>query len=93
MVPMHQFEYHAAKSAANRAKHGIDFQEAQRLWQDELRIETPAGSWVERRWLVVGVIDKVHWSAVVTYRDGVTRLISVRRARIEEVRRYEDGGT
>ena len=31
-----------------------------------------------------------HWSAVVTYRDGRIRLISVRRARKNEVVLYED---
>jgi hypothetical protein len=30
-----------------------------------------------------------HWSAVVTYREDRIRIISVRRARDEEVRIYE----
>ena len=36
------FEFDPAKSAANKAKHGVDFVEAQRLWRDEALIEVPA---------------------------------------------------
>ena len=41
------------------------------------------------RFVVVGVISGKHWSAVITYRDDRVRLISVRRARVEEVAIYE----
>ena len=34
-----EFEYDPQKSARNLAKHGIDFGEAQRLWDDERCIE------------------------------------------------------
>ena len=37
-----RFEFDAAKSAANKLKHGIDFVEAQALWADPDRLETPA---------------------------------------------------
>ena len=30
-----KFEYDPAKSAANKAKHGLDFEEAKALWKDE----------------------------------------------------------
>jgi uncharacterized protein len=39
--------------------------------------------------LVIRLIDEKHWSAVVAYRGLNIRLISVRRARIEEVALYE----
>ena len=39
--------------------------------------------------LVVGLIAGKHWSAVITYRSEAIRLISVRRARAEEVALYE----
>ena len=38
---------------------------------------------------VFGVISGKHWSAIFTRRDGKLRLISVRRARDEEIARYE----
>ncbi|MGH3278370.1 MAG: BrnT family toxin [Trebonia sp.] len=39
---------------SNREKHGVDFVQAQELWQDPLRIEVPARTTGEPRWLVVG---------------------------------------
>lgn len=84
-----EFEFDPAKSAANHEKHGIDFNAAQRLWLDPLRAEIPARTVDEPRWLVIGQIDNEHWSAVVTYRNGKVRIISVRRSRKEEVAIYE----
>ena len=83
------FEFDAAKSESNRAKHGIDFIEAQSLWSDPMLLEIPAKTEDEPRFLAVGQIDGKHWSAVITYRGSRIRLISVRRARTEEVAFYE----
>ncbi len=84
-----EFEYDPEKSAANQRKHGIDFIDAQRLWDDPARVEIAARTEDEPRWLVIGRIGAKGYSAVVTYRDGRVRLISVRRSRIEEVDLYE----
>ena len=83
------FEFDAAKSESNRAKHGIDFIEAQSLWSDPMLLEIPAKTEDEPQFLAVGQIDGKHWSAVITYRGSHIRLISVRRARTEEVALYE----
>jgi uncharacterized DUF497 family protein len=83
------FEFDPAKSAANKAKHGIDFVEAQRLWIDGALIEVPARTEDEPRFLVIGRIAGKHWSAVCVRRDERVRIISVRRARREEIERYE----
>lgn len=84
-----EFEYDPDKSETNKGKHGIDFVAAQALWQDSLRVEIPARTVDEPRSLVIGQIDGKHWSAVVTCRNERTRIISVRRARDEEVAIYE----
>ena len=84
-----EFEWDPNKSAANREKHGLDFAEAQVLWQDMSRVEVPARTTDEPRWLVIGQIKDKHWSAVVTYREQRVRIISVRRSREEEVAIYE----
>jgi len=86
---MLEFEFDPAKSAANLAKHGIDFTEAQTLWRDTHRIEVPARTTDEPRWMVVGQIGGRCWSAVVTYRDEHVRIISVRPSRESEVELYE----
>ena len=83
------FEFDAAKSESNRAKHGINFIDVQSLWSDPMLLEIPAKTEDEPRFLAVGQIDGKHWSAVITYRGSRIRLISVRRARTEEVAFYE----
>ncbi len=84
-----KFEYDPDKSRSNKAKHGIDFDEIQRLWNDSAFLEIPAKNLDEPRYLVIGKIEKKHWSVVVTYRNENVRLISARRAREEEVKIYE----
>lgn len=86
---MYQFEFDPEKSAKNKEKHGIDFIEAQSLWDDPDLLEVPAKTEDEPRFLVIGRIGSKHWSAIVTYRNYNIRLISVRRSRIEEVKLYE----
>jgi uncharacterized DUF497 family protein len=83
------FEYDPAKNIENKRKHGIDFEEAQMLWADPELIEIPARTTDELRWLLIGRIGEKHWSAVITRRGADVRLISVRRARDEEVSIYE----
>jgi uncharacterized protein len=86
---MDGFEYDEQKSRSNLGKHGIDFEAAQALWNDPSLLEVRARSEDEERYLLIGRIGNQHWSAVVTYRDGRIRLISVRRARNTEVALYE----
>lgn len=84
-----EFEYDSSKSQSNQEKHKIDFVEAQRLWADPDRIEIPAKTEDEPRYLVIGKILQKHWSAIITYRNSKIRIISVRRSRVEEVKIYE----
>lgn len=86
---MHSFEFNESKSQANLDKHGIDFVSAQALWDDPDLLEIKAKSDDEQRLLVIGRINRKHWSAVITYRGGNIRLISVRRSRAKEVQLYE----
>ncbi len=86
---MSNFEYDDDKSQANMEKHGIDFLDAQVLWEDPDLLEIRARSDDEPRFLAIGRIGSKHWSAVVTYRNGTIRLISVRRSRTREVELYE----
>jgi uncharacterized DUF497 family protein len=84
-----EFEFDPAKSAANKAKHGIDFVEAQALWLDGGIADVPVVSRGEQRYLVIGRLDGKHWTAVCTLRGEAVRIISVRRARKVEVMFYE----
>jgi len=87
-----EFEFDVFKSAANKAKHGIDFVEAQALWLDEDFVEVAGRSENEERWIVIGMIAGRYWTAVVTIREQRVRLISARRARAREVAIYESRG-
>ena len=86
---MYSFEYDNKKSISNLSKHGIDFVKAQELWCDPDLIEVQAKSDDEPRFLIIGCIANKHWSAVITYRSNVIRIISVRRSRKAEVNLYE----
>ena len=86
---MTEFEYDLKKSGTNKIKHGIDFTEAQNLWNDSELLEIPAKTEDEQRFLIIGRIGEKIWSSVVTYREKKVRIISVRRARKEEVKLYE----
>ncbi|MEX0588922.1 MAG: BrnT family toxin [Cyanobium sp.] len=83
------FEFDPVKSKANQAKHGIDFVDAQALWNDPDLLEIPARTTDEPRFLVIAQTHGKHWSAVITHRSQAIRLISVRRSRPEEVQLYE----
>ncbi len=84
-----EFEFNPDKSETNKKKHGIDFVEAQALWDDQYLIEIPVRTTDEERFLVVARIWEKHWSGIITYRDERIRIISVRRSRPEEVELYE----
>ena len=84
-----QFELDTEKSKRDREKHGIDFHEAQELWDDPDLIEIPAKTSDEQRFMVIGKIADVYWSGVITYRSNRIRIISVRRSRKEEIEAYE----
>jgi len=87
---MLSFEYDENKSKQNLAKHGIDFDVAQLLWDDPGMLKMPSKKATsETRFLVIGTINQKHWSAIITYRGNNIRIISVRRSRIEEVNFYE----
>lgn len=83
------FDFDPNKSAVNKAKRGIDFIEAQVLWDDPDLIEIPARVTDETRSLVIGRIEEKHWSGIIAYRDDRIRIISVRRSRPEEIDLYE----
>lgn len=85
-----KFEFASYKSESNKEKHGIDFLEAQALWNDPDLLEIPAKNVDdENRYLFIGKIGRKHWSAVITYRNETVRIISVRRSRSKEVYYYE----
>ena len=51
------FEFDPRKSESNKAKHGIDFVEAQALWKSK-HVILGAKDALERRYMVIGTIGQ-----------------------------------
>jgi uncharacterized DUF497 family protein len=64
-----EFEFDPRKSETNKAKHGIDFVQAQALWKSK-HVVLPAKDASEKRYMVIGKIGSVHWSGIITYRGA-----------------------
>ncbi len=84
-----KFEFDQEKSDANKQKHGLDFVDAQVLWEDPDRLQVQAQTQGEPRLMLIGRVGDKHWSAIFTIRGDKTRIISVRRSRTKEVEQYE----
>jgi len=84
-----EFEYDPEKSLRNTEKHGIDFVDGQALWEDSGLLVLPSRNPEERRYLAIGRIAGLHWTAVFTERGDRVRLISIRRSRKDERNLYE----
>jgi uncharacterized DUF497 family protein len=82
------FEWDDEKSKLNKAKHGIDFEEARDLWKAGVH-EFPSSRDPEMRYLVIGKIGMKFWTAVISYRGTRRRIISVRTATQKEKDLYE----
>jgi uncharacterized DUF497 family protein len=83
-----EFEFDSRKSEINKAKHGIDFVEAQALWKSKI-VLLGAKDALEKRYMVIGIIAGEHCSAIITYRGATIRIISVRKSTPFEIGTYE----
>lgn len=85
-----EFEWDPRKNAMNVEEHGISLEEARELFADPERIEVRLSYPGEPRYAVVGRLRGKHWTAIITYREGRTRIISVRRSHPFEERAYDE---
>lgn len=82
------FEFDIAKSKLNKIKHGIDFNEAQLIWNGVF-VEFAAKSDYENRYTAIGSISRVLYTCIFTLRGSSIRIISCRSSRIKEKALYE----
>jgi len=87
------FEFDASKSEANKVKHGVNFHQARKLWEDPDALEYLARTEGESRKLLIARMDGRHWAVIFTERGDRIRIISARRARKKEVESYEQATT
>lgn len=78
------FEFDPEKSNSNKLKHGIDFIDGQKLWDDPERLIIPAKTIDEKQYVLIGEIEGVFWSAIFSYRNQNIRIISIRKSRENE---------
>jgi uncharacterized protein len=83
------FEWDEEKNKINIQKHGLSFEQAKALWDDDFGLKLDLNFPDEDRFTVIGKIDDKIWTAIVTMRGNHVRIISVRRARDIEVQVYE----
>ena len=89
MLNDYRFAWDTAKSNQNLEKHGIDFDEGTRLWEDPDKVETPQPRKGELRWKLCARYAGAVWIAIYTQRATIIRIISVRRANRNEVAYYD----
>ena len=83
------FEYDENKSLSNKQKHGIDFEKAKLLWDDDRMVELTASYEDEKRFINIGKIKAKFYTVITTSRNEKIRIISARRSRKKEIEIYE----
>ena len=80
------------KDARNREKHGVSLAFAAEVLADANRLDVLDVRFaeVEERFVAYGMVGRRVWACVFTVRDGVHRIISVRKANDRETKRYQD---
>ena len=83
------FTWDEAKRKVNLAKHGIDFRDAERIFDGPLvTAEDARENYGERRYVALGLLEGVVVSVAYTERHDEVRVISIRKALKHEARFY-----
>jgi uncharacterized DUF497 family protein len=82
------FEFDPHKSAANKKKHGMGFEEAKAMWSESMRRVFQLDCTTEKRYGITAVVGKKVYTGIYTMRNGRIRIISVRSARTEKRQAY-----
>ncbi|MCE3237495.1 MAG: hypothetical protein K0R24_476 [Gammaproteobacteria bacterium] len=86
---MKHFEWDKQKKATNLDKHGIDFIDAVKIFNDPNRIESSNRFQEEERFQTIGLIHDIVIFVVYTIRKNRKRIISARRASKNEREKYD----
>jgi uncharacterized DUF497 family protein len=76
------FEWDDSKAVENHAKHGISFEDARRVFDDQFAVDgvDDIEAYGEERFTTIGMVRGVLLFVVYTERGARVRLISARRA-------------
>jgi uncharacterized protein len=85
------FEWDEAKRRANFQKHGLDFRDAEQVFQGPVvTVLDNRQEYGEDRHISLGTLADVVVVVVHTARSEKTRLISMRKAKLKERQAYEE---
>jgi uncharacterized DUF497 family protein len=84
-----EFEWNSDKNESNLAKHGVDFEDASRIFYGSILVRRSNRN-NEERWIAIGSLERKLVAVVFTRRADVIRIISARRARQNEEREYRN---
>jgi len=86
------------KATANRAKHGLSFETAMRVFEDPLHASMPDPHPDGERWRTLGIVGQVLLLVIHTWpetaakgNEPIGRIISARKATARERKFYEEG--
>ncbi len=87
-----EFEWDENKNAENFKKHGINFQEAEKAFEDENAIELfdVLNSESEIRFQIIALSPKRLLFVAFTVRKEIIRIISARKADAKQVKIYNE---
>ena len=90
-----EFEWDDAKAAINLTRHGVDFDDAIRVFLDPFRLELEDTryDYGESRFRLLGEVNGVLLAVIFTEREESVRLISARVAEANERRLYHESQT
>jgi uncharacterized DUF497 family protein len=83
------FDWDEHKCKLNRAKHGIDFEDAIEVFYGPVLLRQSDRN-NEGRWVAIGYSEDRLIAVVFTRREDMIRIISARRARKNEEREYRN---
>jgi uncharacterized protein len=86
-----RFEWDDEKRLANVEKHGVDFNDAPKLFSGLfLTLEDTRQNYGEQRFIALGHVEKRLMVIAFTKRNGVVRIISMRKANEREQKKFKD---
>ncbi len=86
-----KFEWDEAKHRANYKKHGLDFRDAEKIFQGStITAVDIRQEYGEDRYISLGMLEDLVVVVVHTPRSDRTRIISMRKAKLKEKQAYEE---
>ena len=86
-----KFEWAKRKNQANLKKHGLDFDDAHKVFEAPMLVKLDEGKdYGEDRWIGIGLMDmRVVVILFTEPKENTIRVISFRKATTDERKRYE----